>query len=133
MAPVSANLPETIGVVGAGTMGAGIAQLAAQAGARTLLHDPIPEALERGINGIGQALDRLVERGKLSADDAAALKGRIEPASALADLAPPRSPSRKGSRRCSAASSPSAAVSVHGPSTAATTADNTGSRAIQSD
>ena len=34
-----------IGVVGAGTMGAGIAQLAARSGARTLLHDPLPEAL----------------------------------------------------------------------------------------
>ena len=37
-----------LGVVGAGTMGAGIAQLGAAAGMRTLLHDPVPEALERG-------------------------------------------------------------------------------------
>ena len=37
-----------IGVVGAGTMGSGIAQLACKAGARTLLHDPLPEALVRG-------------------------------------------------------------------------------------
>ena len=36
-----------LGVVGAGTMGAGIAQLGAAAGMRTLLHDPMPEALER--------------------------------------------------------------------------------------
>jgi 3-hydroxybutyryl-CoA dehydrogenase len=42
-----------IGVVGAGTMGAGIAQLAACAGARTFLHDPIAEALERGARQIG--------------------------------------------------------------------------------
>ncbi len=41
--------PQTIGVVGAGTMGAGIAQLACTGGARTLLHDPVPEALERGL------------------------------------------------------------------------------------
>ena len=41
--------PSTIGVAGAGTMGAGIAQLACLSGARTLLHDPIPEALERGV------------------------------------------------------------------------------------
>ena len=39
--------PKIIGVAGAGTMGAGIAQLASLAGARTLLHDPIPRALER--------------------------------------------------------------------------------------
>ena len=37
-------IPETIGVVGAGTMGAGIAQLAAQTGARTLIYDPQPPA-----------------------------------------------------------------------------------------
>src|SRR5215213_2795500 len=45
-----------IGVAGAGTMGAGIAQLAAQSGARALLHDPDPAALERG-------LARVRERG----------------------------------------------------------------------
>ena len=39
-------MPQVIGVVGAGTMGAGIAQLAAAAGARTLLHDPEPDARE---------------------------------------------------------------------------------------
>ena len=42
------GMPDVIGVVGAGTMGAGIAQLAAAAGARTLLHDPVAEARERG-------------------------------------------------------------------------------------
>jgi 3-hydroxybutyryl-CoA dehydrogenase len=85
---MSPKLPETIGVIGAGTMGAGIAQLAAQTGARTLLHDPVPEALERGIAGIGKALDRQVARGRMSAEEAAALTGRIEPAAELADLAP---------------------------------------------
>ena len=44
----SVDAPRTIGVAGAGTMGAGIAQLACVAGARTLLHDPLPEALDRG-------------------------------------------------------------------------------------
>jgi 3-hydroxybutyryl-CoA dehydrogenase len=42
------ELPEAVGVVGAGTMGAGIAQLACLAGFETILHDPFPEALERG-------------------------------------------------------------------------------------
>src|SRR3954447_19181480 len=41
--------PRIVGVLGAGTMGAGIAQLAAAAGARTLVHDPDPAALERGL------------------------------------------------------------------------------------
>jgi phosphoglycerate dehydrogenase-like enzyme len=42
------SAPAVIGVLGAGTMGAGIAQLACRAGARTLLHDPVPDALQRG-------------------------------------------------------------------------------------
>ena len=38
-----------IGVLGAGTMGSGIAELAARSGARTLLYDPVSEALQRGV------------------------------------------------------------------------------------
>ena len=83
---MTASPPTTIGVVGAGTMGAGITQLAARTGARTLLHDPVPEALESGVAQIGAALDRLAARGRLSAEDAAAIKGRIEPAASLDDL-----------------------------------------------
>ncbi|MDW5593166.1 3-hydroxyacyl-CoA dehydrogenase NAD-binding domain-containing protein [Conexibacter stalactiti] len=81
-------IPRTIGVVGAGTMGAGIAQLAAQAGARTLLHDPVPQALERGLATVAAGLDRQVSRGRLSAADAAAIRARVEPAAALEQLAP---------------------------------------------
>ena len=47
MPPVS-RLPDTVGVVGAGTMGAGIAQLACLGGYRTLIQDPDEEALEAG-------------------------------------------------------------------------------------
>jgi 3-hydroxybutyryl-CoA dehydrogenase len=86
--PEPVEIPEVIGVIGAGTMGAGIAQLAAQAGARTLLHDPVPEALEHGVAGIGKVLDRLAERGKISAEDAAAVRSRIEPVLTLDELAP---------------------------------------------
>ena len=50
------GMPDVIGVVGAGTMGAGIAQLAAAAGARTLLHDPVAEARERGRQQIADGL-----------------------------------------------------------------------------
>ncbi|MDO8187723.1 3-hydroxyacyl-CoA dehydrogenase NAD-binding domain-containing protein [Conexibacter sp. JD483] len=81
-------IPRTIGVVGAGTMGAGIAQLAAQAGARTLLHDPVPQALERGLATVAAGLDRQVARGRLSAADAAAIRARVEPAASLEQLAP---------------------------------------------
>ena len=73
------SVPAVIGVCGAGTMGAGIAQLAAQAGARTLLHDPVEGAAQRAIDRVGE----LVERGKVDA----AAHARMQPAS-LADLAP---------------------------------------------
>ncbi|MHB8693659.1 MAG: 3-hydroxyacyl-CoA dehydrogenase NAD-binding domain-containing protein [Solirubrobacteraceae bacterium] len=87
MIDVATDLPAVIGVIGAGTMGAGIAQLAAQTGARTLLHDPIPEALERGIAGIGAALDKLASREKITTEEAEAIKARIEPAATLEELA----------------------------------------------
>jgi 3-hydroxybutyryl-CoA dehydrogenase len=79
--------PETIGVVGAGTMGAGIAQLACVAGARTLLHDPAAEALPRAAQSIRARLDRSVERGRLSAAEARQAAERLIPAADLAELA----------------------------------------------
>ncbi|HET8861770.1 MAG TPA: 3-hydroxyacyl-CoA dehydrogenase NAD-binding domain-containing protein, partial [Solirubrobacterales bacterium] len=45
-----------VGVVGAGTMGAGIAQIAALGGYETRLHDPVPAALETGIERLRRAL-----------------------------------------------------------------------------
>jgi 3-hydroxybutyryl-CoA dehydrogenase len=84
---VDDHFPTVIGVCGAGTMGAGIAQLACQAGARTLLHDPDPEALKRGIGGIERHLERGVERGRISREDADAARGRLDPAPDLQDLA----------------------------------------------
>jgi 3-hydroxybutyryl-CoA dehydrogenase len=53
-----------LGVVGAGTMGAGIAQLGVGAGMRTLLHDPVPEALERGAQAVRKGLAKWEERGR---------------------------------------------------------------------
>ena len=85
---MSGEAAKTIGVLGAGLMGAGIAQLAAQSGARTLLFDPIPEALERGPKRISDALGRRVEKGKLSADEAEAIVSRVEPTGELAGLGP---------------------------------------------
>ena len=77
----------TIGVAGAGTMGAGIAQLACLSGARTLVHDPDRGALERGLEGIRARLQRSAERGRLSSSEAADATGRLEAASALEDFA----------------------------------------------
>ena len=51
------SAPRIIGVVGAGTMGGGIAQLAALAGARTLIHDPLAGAAAKGLERIGADLD----------------------------------------------------------------------------
>ncbi len=82
--------PSPIGVCGAGTMGSGIAQLACLAGAQTLLHDPIPQALEHGLAQIKRHIERGVERGRIAEADAQAALGRLQPAPRLADLAPCR-------------------------------------------
>ncbi len=79
--------PAVIGVCGAGTMGAGIAQLACQAGARTLLHDPDGEALKRGLAAIERHLNRGVERGRMSREDADAALARLHGAERLVQLA----------------------------------------------
>jgi 3-hydroxybutyryl-CoA dehydrogenase len=60
---------ETVGVVGAGTMGHGIAQVAAQSGYEVVLVDAVPEALERGRTQIAKGYERLVGKGKLAAED----------------------------------------------------------------
>jgi 3-hydroxybutyryl-CoA dehydrogenase len=73
-----------LGVVGAGTMGAGIAQLGAAAGFRTLLHDPVPEALGSGVERVQRGLARWAEKGRVGEDAA----GLLEPVSKLDDLAP---------------------------------------------
>jgi 3-hydroxybutyryl-CoA dehydrogenase len=59
----------TIGVVGAGTMGHGIAQVSAQSGYEVVLVDAAPEALERGKAQIAKGYERLVGKGKLAAED----------------------------------------------------------------
>src|ERR1019366_8178036 len=83
-----AAVPSAIGVVGAGTMGAGIAQLACRTGARTLLHDPDPEALERGAERIRAHLRRGAERGRLSGEEADKAIAALEAVPALEELAP---------------------------------------------
>src|SRR5688572_24904806 len=60
---------ETIAVIGAGTMGHGIAQVAASAGFKVLLSDVDRESLARGVRAIESNLDRGIQRGKLTDDD----------------------------------------------------------------
>jgi 3-hydroxybutyryl-CoA dehydrogenase len=81
------DAPTRLGVVGAGTMGAGIAQLGAIAGMDVLIHDPLAEALERGIAQTNANLDKGAARGRWSADDAAAAAERLRPAASLGELA----------------------------------------------
>ncbi|MFA9200956.1 MAG: 3-hydroxyacyl-CoA dehydrogenase family protein [Cypionkella sp.] len=76
---------QTIGVIGAGQMGSGIAQTLAQRGYRVLLSDVDLAAAERGRGGIDSALGRLVGRGKLDPAEADATLARVVP---VADLAP---------------------------------------------
>lgn len=78
----------TVGVIGAGTMGAGIAQVAAAAGCRVLLQDVSDAQLQRAVDQIGRLLRRSVERGRLSAEAAGAMLGRIQTTIHLDDLAP---------------------------------------------
>jgi 3-hydroxybutyryl-CoA dehydrogenase len=77
-----------IGVLGAGTMGAGIAQLAARSGARTILHDPIPEALARGVEKLKDGFHKDAARERLSTEEAQAGIERLEPVGELAAFAP---------------------------------------------
>ncbi|HNR76290.1 MAG TPA: 3-hydroxyacyl-CoA dehydrogenase [Parvularculaceae bacterium] len=65
-----------VGVVGAGAMGAGIAQVAAQAGHRVIVLDQFEEALSRGKDSIAKGLDALVKRGKIAEGEAKAIAAR---------------------------------------------------------
>jgi 3-hydroxybutyryl-CoA dehydrogenase len=79
---------EKVGVLGAGLMGHGIAQVAAQSGYRVVLREVDEAALQKGIGRIEKQLARAVEKGKSTQEEADAVRGRIEGAvdyGALAD------------------------------------------------
>ena len=73
-------MPEikTVAVIGAGTMGRGIAHVAALGGFRTILEDLLPNALRKAGSDIRANLDKSVELGKVSADDARQAMSRME-------------------------------------------------------
>ncbi len=79
---------QTIGVIGAGQMGAGIAQVSAQSGYHVLLSDVDVARAEAGKAGIAKQLKRLVEKEKIAAADADAALARIEPVGDVAAMAP---------------------------------------------
>ena len=78
----------TVGVIGAGQMGAGIAQVAAQAGFRVLLSDVSRERAEAGKAGIAKQLARQVDKEKITADARDTALALIEPVDALSAMAP---------------------------------------------
>jgi 3-hydroxybutyryl-CoA dehydrogenase len=76
-----------IGVIGAGQMGAGIAQVIAASGFATLLFDAQTAALSRGVEGIQNRLNQAVQKGKITSDVAQATIKRLTPANSLKDFA----------------------------------------------
>lgn len=76
-----------IGVVGTGTMGRGIAQVAAQGGMRVIVYDENPEATEAALQQIQHSLARLVEKGRIDKAAADAAVARISIAESLAQIA----------------------------------------------
>jgi 3-hydroxybutyryl-CoA dehydrogenase len=78
---------KTIGVVGAGTMGNGIAQVCAAAGLQVIMQDIGDAQVERGMNTVAGSLDRLIKKEKISAADKQATLSNITTTTQLADLA----------------------------------------------
>ncbi|HST54457.1 MAG TPA: 3-hydroxyacyl-CoA dehydrogenase family protein [Solirubrobacteraceae bacterium] len=78
---------EKVGVLGAGLMGHGIAQVAAQAGYQVVLREVDEQTLAKGVGKIEKQLARAVEKGKSSQQDADAVRARIQGTTAYADLA----------------------------------------------
>lgn len=77
---------QTVAVVGAGTMGSGIAQVFAQAGFDVLLHDSVNPALDRARQTIESSLRKFVEKGKIQAADRDAVLSRLKITPSLEDF-----------------------------------------------
>jgi 3-hydroxybutyryl-CoA dehydrogenase len=77
----------TVGVIGAGTMGNGIAQVFAQSGFTVRLFDAAPGAVDRAFKTIDKSLAKFVDKGKLTSEDAAAARARLTSAASLDDFA----------------------------------------------
>jgi 3-hydroxybutyryl-CoA dehydrogenase len=77
----------TVGVLGAGTMGNGIAHVFAKAGFKVILRDVKDEFLNRALETIGKNLDREAKKGKIAENDKRAILGRIRPSTDISALA----------------------------------------------
>jgi len=76
---------KTIGIVGAGTMGGGITQVAATSGLEVLVHDIGPEYLDRGLKTIDKSVSKLIEKGKIT-EDKGKILGRIKTTTSVDDF-----------------------------------------------
>ncbi|MGH7985842.1 MAG: 3-hydroxybutyryl-CoA dehydrogenase [Candidatus Binataceae bacterium] len=76
----------TVGVIGAGQMGAGVAQVAAQAGLNVMLNDVSEDLCRHGIEGIERNLDRMIQRGRFKPEERERVIRRIDTAPRLEDL-----------------------------------------------
>ena len=76
-----------VGVVGAGTMGSGIAQIAAQAGCEVTLVDSSEDALNRSQEKLGKVFARLVEKGRVTSEESTAIQQRITRSTTLESMA----------------------------------------------
>jgi len=79
---------KTFGVVGAGQMGNGIAQVAAMSGLEVIMNDIKSEFVEKGMANIDKILSRGVEKGRMTDDEKNAVLGRIKTSVDLGDMAP---------------------------------------------
>ncbi len=77
---------KSMAVIGAGTMGRGIAQVFAQSGYEVYMHDTVPAAIESATKTIGKLLNRAVEKERITADEAAATQKRIHAVPTLSDI-----------------------------------------------
>lgn len=84
---MAARSVERIGIIGAGAMGRGIAQLMAQFGCQTLVFDLDPAASEDALTSVVKVWNRLVEKGRMTAADVEAARARLSQANSLADFA----------------------------------------------
>ncbi|HVN92034.1 MAG TPA: 3-hydroxybutyryl-CoA dehydrogenase [Candidatus Binataceae bacterium] len=76
----------TVGVIGAGQMGVGVAQVAAQAGLKVVLNDVNEQLCLRGLQGLERSLDRLIQRGRFKPEERDSIIRRIDTSGNLEDL-----------------------------------------------
>jgi 3-hydroxybutyryl-CoA dehydrogenase len=79
---------KTFGVIGAGQMGSGIAQVAAMSGLQVIMNDIKDEFVERGLKNITKILTKNVEKAKMTQDEKDGILGRLKTSTSLKDMAP---------------------------------------------